>query len=203
MINIEICLENEKDFREVENLTREAFWNLYHPGCTEHFVIHKLRESSAFIKELDFVAYHDSLIVGNIMYSKAKVLNNDGYESEVLCMGPLSVLPSYQGKGIGSMLMKHTLRVAKDLGFNAVIIFGDPNYYNRFGFKNAEIYNIQTSMGENMEAFMALELYDGALDKVVGKFYEDEVFHVEEKDVDNFDKQFPYKEKLVTDTQLS
>lgn len=203
MINIEICLESEKDFREVENLTREAFWNLYHPGCTEHFVIHTLRESSAFIKELDFVAYHDGLIVGNIMYSKAKVLNNDGYESEVLCMGPLSVLPSYQGKGIGSMLMKHTLRVAKDLGFNAVIIFGDPNYYKRFGFKNAEIYNIQTSMGENMEAFMALELYDGALDKVVGKFYEDEVFHVEEKDVENFDKQFPYKEKLVTDTQLS
>ncbi|QXM05466.1 GNAT family N-acetyltransferase [Crassaminicella indica] len=122
-MNISIRLENQNDFRNVENMTREAFWNLYRPGCVEHFIIHKIRKISAFIQELDFVACDEDIIVGNIIYSKAKVVNKNKEEFEVLCMGrPLGVLPTYQGKGIGTLLMKHSIKVAKTLGFNAIVL---------------------------------------------------------------------------------
>jgi predicted N-acetyltransferase YhbS len=199
---ISIRLEEEKDFRSVEYLTREAFWNLYKPGCDEHLIVHKIREVPAFIKELDFIAYDKDRIVGNIIYSKAKVINHENKEFEVLCMGPLGVLPTYQRQGIGSLLMNYSINRAKQLGYKAIIIFGDPNYYHRFGFINAEEYGIQTSTGENFEPFMALELYEGGLDGITGRFYADKVFEIEKEELEIFEKEFPYKEKLVTDTQL-
>ncbi|TCO69258.1 GNAT family N-acetyltransferase [Marinisporobacter balticus] len=201
-MNRSIRLENQNDFRNVENMTREAFWNLYRPGCVEHFIIHKIRKISAFIKELDFVACDEDIIVGNIIYSKARVVNKNKEEFEVLCMGPLGVLPTYQGKGIGTLLMKHSIKVAKTLGFNAIVIFGNPNFYHRFGFKNAKEYNIQTSLGANFEAFMVLELYEGSLKGISGKYYEDSVFEIDNEELNIFDKQFPYKEKRITDTQF-
>ena len=155
-MDIKIRLETEKDFRETEILTREAFWDIYKPGCDEHLVLHKLRKAPAFVNELDFVAVHEDRIIGNIIYSKAKIVNGDNQEHEVLCMGPLSVWPSYQGKGIGSQLMKHSIIAAEKMGFRAVIIFGDPDYYKRFGFVNAEKYRITTSDGANFDAFMAI-----------------------------------------------
>lgn len=201
-MNIIIRLEEEADYRDVEYMTREAFWNVYRPGCVEHLIVHKIRKVPAFIKELSFVACDSDRIVGNIIYSKAKVINNDNKEFEVLCMGPIGVLPSYQGQGIGSMLMNDSIKKAKQLGYRAVIIFGNPKYYHRFGFKNAKEYGIQTSSGENFEAFMALELYDGGLDGVSGKYHEDKVFEIGKEELEAFEKQFPYKEKCVTDTQL-
>ena len=104
-MNISIRLEKENDYRVVEYLTREAFWNLYKPGCDEHLIVHKIRKVPAFIKELSLDACDNDRIVGNIIYSKAKVINDENKKSEVLCMGPIGVLPSYQGKGIGSLLM--------------------------------------------------------------------------------------------------
>ncbi|GMQ58350.1 N-acetyltransferase [Vallitalea sediminicola] len=197
-----IRLENEKDYREVENVTREAFWDKYKPGCDEHVVVNKIRKTNAFIKELDFVACDEDKIIGNIIYSKAKVINEDNEEFEVLCMGPISVLPSYQGKGIGSSLMKHSIEAAKILGYNAIIIFGNPKYYHRFGFENAEKYKIQTSWGVNFEEFMALELHKGSLDGITGKFYEDPVFKITTDELNEFEKQFPPKEKHFTKEQL-
>lgn len=201
-MNISIRLEKENDYRDVEYLTREAFWNVYKPGCDEHLIVHKIRNVPAFIKELSFVACDKDRIVGNIIYSKAKVINDENKEFEVLCMGPIGVLPSYQGQGIGSLLMKYSIEKAKQLGYKAVIIFGNPKYYHRFGFINAKEYGIQTSSGENFEAFMALELYDGSLNGISGKHYEDEVFKTEKEELEIFEKEFPNKEKLVTDTQL-
>lgn len=201
-MKVKIRPEEEKDHRSVEYITREAFWDLYKPGCNEHLIVHKMREVPAFIKELSFVACDEENIVGSIIYSRAKVVNNENIASEVLCMGPISVLPSYQGKGIGSLLMNHSVEKSRELGFKAVIIFGNPGYYHRFGFANAEKYHITTASGENFEPFMALELYEGSLKGITGKFYEDKVFETEEKELEIFEKEFPFREKHVTDTQF-
>jgi len=127
-----IRTEEDKDHLQVENLTREAFWNLYKPGCDEHLLVHNLRKSPAFVAELCLVACEGEKIVGNIVYSKAKVIGEGG-EFEVLCMGPLSVLPELQKRGTGSLLMRHSIDKARELGYTALIIFGDPGYYRRFG----------------------------------------------------------------------
>ena len=201
-MNISIRLEEEKDYRKVEYMIREAFWNVYKPGCDEHLIVHNIRKVPAFIKELSFVACDNDKIVGSIIYSKAKVKNDDNKEFEVLCMGPIGVLPSYQKQGIGSLLINYSIEKAKQLGYKAVIIFGNPKYYHRFGFKNAKEYNIQTSSGENFEAFMALELCYGGLNDISGRFYADEVFEAGKEELEIFEKEFPYKERLVTDTQF-
>lgn len=201
-MNVSIRLEEERDYRKVEHLTREAFWDIYHPGCTEHLIVHKLRTAPAFVKELSYVACDEDSIIGSIIYSKAKVINDQNQEFEVLCMGPLSVLPSFQRKGIGSLLMNHSIEKARGLGFKAIIIFGNPEYYRRFGFVNAAKYGIKTASGENFDAFMALELCGGALHGITGKFYGDKVFETEDEELEIFEKGFPYKEKHITDTQL-
>ena len=119
-------------------MTREAFWDLYKPGYDEHLVLHKIRKVPAFVKELDFVSCDEDTIVGNIIYSRAKVLNEENKEFEVLCMGPLTVLPSYQKQGIGFLLMNYSIEKARQLGYKGIIIFGNPDYYHRFGFVNAK-----------------------------------------------------------------
>ena len=201
-MKISIRLEEEKDFRKVEFLTREAFWDLYKPGCCEHLIVHKMRKVPAYVKELSYIAEEEHIIVGSIIYSKAKVVNDQTKEFEVLCMGPISVLPSHQGKGIGSLLMNHSIEKAKELGFKAVIIFGNPDYYKRFGFINAKNYNIKTSTGDNFDAFMVLELTNGSLNGISGIFYEDKVFETEDKELELFEGEFPFREKHITATQL-
>lgn len=201
-MDISIHLEQPDDYRKVECLTREAFWNVYKPGCDEHLLVHKLRKVPAFVKELSFVAVNEHKIVGNVIYSKAKVINESQQEFEVLCLGPIGVLPAYQGQGIGSLLMQHSIEQARRLGHKAVILFGNPHYYQRFGFVNAEAYGIQTSWGANFPEFMTLELYDGGLQGISGRFYEDEVFKLDQEELEIYDKEFPQKEKQVTDTQL-
>ncbi|MDA1477333.1 GNAT family N-acetyltransferase [Bacillus changyiensis] len=129
------------------------------------------------------------VVVGHIIYSKAKVVHDDG-EFDILCMGPLAVLPSYQGNGIGSLLMNDSIEAAKALGHRGIVIFGNPNYYHRFGFENAMKYNIQTAEGTNLEEFMVLELYEGSLTGIHGKFYADSVFSVDQEELANFEKQF-------------
>jgi predicted N-acetyltransferase YhbS len=201
-MNIKIRLENEKDYKEVENMTREAFWDLFQPGCDEHLLAHKLRMADVFIPGLDFVAELEDRIIGNIIYSRAKVIDEKGAEHEVLTFGPLTVLPPYQRLGVGSALVNHTIKLAGEMGFKAIIIFGHPEFYPRFGFVNAERYHITTPDGTNFEPFMALELYEGALRGIEGRFVEDPVFKTDPDELEAFDKGFPYKEKHVTDTQL-
>lgn len=200
-MDITIRLETPGDYREVENLTREAFWDVYKPGCDEHLIINKLRNVSAFVKELDFIACKDDRIIGHIAYSRAKVIN-DLEEKEILTMGPVSVLPQFQSTGVGSLLINHSMKKARDLGYKGVIIFGNHNYYKKFGFENAKKYNITTSEGENFDEFMALELYKYSLDGIKGRFYVDDVFYVNNRELEEFDKNFPYKEKHITDTQI-
>lgn len=201
-MNLLVKQINQNDFAITENITREAFWNVYKPGCSEHLVLHNLRKSQSYIKELDLVAIYNDQIVGHIISTKAKVVDSLNKEYEVLCVGPLSVLPNFQKKGIGGKLLKESIKIASRLGFRGMILFGNPDYYHRFGFKNAKEFEITTKDYQNFEPFMALELFKNALTDVKGRFIEDESSNVNEEELNEFEKQFPYKEKLVTDTQL-
>ena len=201
-MNIVLRIEEEKDYKETEYLTREAFWDVYKPGCNEHLVAHNLRSSKGFIKELDYVACDDKKIIGNIMYTKSKVIDGNMVNEELICLGPVSVLPEYQKKGIGSLLIKKTIEIATMLNYKGIFLYGNPHYYSRFGFINAEKYNIQTSEGLNGDYFMVLELGKDSLAGIHGKCIEDPAFNVNEEELIEFERQFPYKEKHVTDTQL-
>jgi predicted N-acetyltransferase YhbS len=201
-MDITIKLEARDDHREIENLVREAFWDVYKPGCDEHLVLHNLRKSTAYVPELHLVACSGARIVGSIAYSRADVRKDEGGQSEVLCMGPLSVLPEYQGNGVGSLLLQESIQKARLMGFRAIVIFGNPLFYHRFGFRDAGSYRIATSDGHNFDAFMALDLSGDALAGIEGKFFADPAFEVDPRELCEFEKQFPYREKHVTDTRL-
>ena len=200
-MRIDIRLEQKQDFRAVEELTREAFWDVYVPGCDEHLLIHNMRDDDMFIKQLDFVAEVDGEIVGHIAYAKGFVECSGGENKDVILFGPLSVLPKYQGKGIGTRLVRHSVEVAKSMGFTAILIYGDPKYYSRFGFVSTRKWEITTADGKYMNALMGLELVDGALTDCSGKFITSPVYEIDEKELEPFEKTFPHKEKHVTDTQ--
>jgi len=193
--------EEEKDYNSVENLTREAFWNVYMPGCDEHLLVHNIRKTKEFIKDLDYVAVSNDEIIGNIVYAKAKVIGANK-EYDVITFGPVSVSPKYQKFGIGKNLIEHTIIKSKEMGFNAIIIYGNPKYYERFGFKNSKEYKITDNEGNYAGALMALELYPKSLENITGKFFEGEAYKIDKKELEAFDKNFPYKEKLVLDTQI-
>jgi len=200
-IDIILRLEEEKDYSSVENLTREAFWNIYRPGCDEHLLIHNIRKAKEFIKDLDYVAVSNDEILGNIVYAKAKIIGINK-EYDVITFGPVSVLPKYQKLGIGKKLIKHTIEKSKEMGFNAIIIYGNPKYYERFGFKNSKEYKITDKEGNYSDALMALELHPKSLENINGKFFEGEAYKIDKNELEIFDKNFPYKEKLVLDTQI-
>ncbi len=188
--------ETVSDYRTVEELTREAFWNHHVPGCDEHYLLHIMRKADSFIHELDIVAEINGTIVGNIVYTKAKIIDDNGTYHNVISFGPISVLPTFQGKGIGGRLIEYTKKIAKDVGYKAILIYGDPDYYSRFGFTAAENYKIGTS--DNMYAvpLQALELYQGALSNISGRFIEDGIYEIDEVAAKEFDKGFLPKELL-------
>lgn len=194
--NLKFRLEQPKDYRAVENLTREAFWNNFVPGCDEHYLVHILRDADCFIKELDIVGSLDGEIAAHIMYSKAKIVAEDKSEYPVLTFGPVSVLPKYQRQGIGKAIIEYSKNIAKELGYNAIIIYGDPRVYSTAGFCAAEKYNIYTPDKTYMDALQACELTQGYLKDKNGSFVEDGVFHIDEKLAEEFDKGFEPKEKI-------
>lgn len=186
--------ETESDYRTLEELTREAFWNHHVPGCDEHYLLHIMRKADSFIHELDIVAELNGKVVGNIVYTKAKIVEDKGDEHNVIYFGPVSVLPAFQGKGIGRALIEYTMTVAKQLGYKAILIYGDPDYYGRFGFAAAEDFKIGTSDNMYAAPLQALELYPGALSNISGRFLEDEIYDIDEIAAKEFDKDFSPKE---------
>jgi predicted N-acetyltransferase YhbS len=200
-MDIKLRLEEEKDYSTVENLTREAFWNSYKPGCDEHLLIHNIRNSKEFIKELDYVAIYNNEIVGNIVYVKSKIISTIK-EYDVLTFGPISVLPIYQKRGIGKKLIEHTIKKANEMEFKTIIIYGNQKYYERFGFRNTREYGITDMEGNYNDALMVLELFPGVLENINGKFFEGEIYKIDKEELEAFEKRFPYKEKLVLDTHM-
>ena len=203
MSDIDLIVRNEEneDYRTVEQLVREAFWNLYVPGCNEHYILHNLRNSNDFIAELDFVAEKEGQIVGQIAYSRAIIKGKHGEEKEVITFGPVSVLPAFQKLGIGSALIIHTVDLARGMGYPAICIYGDPRYYSRLGFRCAEKYEIKTADGKFAVALQVLELKQGALNNVSGRFIESTAFAVDETEFAQYDAMFPFKERKETDSQ--
>jgi predicted N-acetyltransferase YhbS len=193
---------NKSEHYRTEYITREAFWNIYKPGCDEHLVLNKLRNSGSYIPELDLIAIYKQELVGHILSTKAKVIDMLDKEHQILCVGPLTVLPGFQGKGIGSQLISASVRQAKELGYPGMILYGNPAYYHRFGFVNAQKYGISTKDNQNFDPFMALEINKNSLTNISGRFFEDEAFFVEEAELTEFEKQFQWKEKRITDTQF-
>lgn len=196
MENLIIRKEREEDHFNVEYMTKKAFWNLHVPGCSEHYLVHMLRKSDDYIEELSRVAEINGEIVGAIMYSKSYV--TDGTKkTEVLTFGPLCVEPSYQNKGIGKALLETTMDLARKEGYKAIIIYGEPEYYPKFGFKTCDNFEITTKDSKNFSAFMGIELIADGLKDVHGKFFESKVFeNLDLEKVEEFDKQFPYMQKL-------
>ncbi|MDP4093369.1 MAG: N-acetyltransferase [Bacillota bacterium] len=196
MENIIIRKEREDEWFETEYMTKKAFWNLHFPGCNEHYLVHILRINDDYIPELSRVAELDGKIVGTIMYSKAYVMDGEK-RIDLITFGPLCIDPEYQKRGIGGELLEKTMQMAREQGYQAIIIFGEPEYYPRHGFKPCEHFNITTKDGKNFSAFMGIELVPGGLNGVKGKFYESKVFEDSYSDkVEEYDKKFPYMEKL-------
>lgn len=195
--------EEPRDHRAVEALTREAFWNVYRSGCAEHYLLHILRESKGYLPGLHMVAEDDGNIIGSIVYSRSGILRPEGEHIDTLTFGPLSVHPARQRQGIGSLLIKRTLALAAGKGERAVIITGSPGYYARFGFRPAESFGITLPDAGSPPYLMALELYRGALEGAGGVFHEDAAFgRLDMQAVADFDRRFPYREKLVLPGQL-
>ena len=188
--------EEPADHRAVEDLTREAFWGMSGPRCDEHLLVHRLRDSGAFVPELDVVAEVDGALVGHIVYSRAQVVGEGG-ASDVLTFGPLSVLPTHQGGGVGAALMRYTLAEATRLGHRVVVVYGHPDYSPKFGFVRGSEVGITAPGGMTFDALMALELVDGGLDDVRGEFHMDPAFHLDPEDAEAFDATFPAKKPAV------
>ena len=193
---MQIRLETEKDYRVVENLTREAFWDVYRPGCNEHLVLHRLRQAESFIHELDYIVVQDNKIVGNIVYTK--MFHEQKMCNEIIAFGPISVHPDYQRKGIGKYMIEYTIQKAKELGFKAIMITGDTKYYHKLGFVSASSYNVHLpgmSIEDEAPFFMAIELEKNYLKDHPGIYEFDPCFNVTDEALEIFEKEFPPKAK--------
>lgn len=196
-------LETPSDYDAVEELTRNAFWNVYKPGCDEHFIVHRMRGNPAVVEHLNYVCLDGNVLCGHIFYTRANVLADSGQVFPVLSFGPLSVAPDYQYKGIGSHLIRLTMKMAAEDGFSGVLIAGNPGYYHRFGFRQAADFGIVSDDGSSFPELMACELGEGRLSAVHGRlFFCPDFFHLDQEDVLSFDQKFPHRERLRLPGQL-
>ena len=202
---ITIRLENTEDHRAVENLIRESFWNVYRPGCSEHYVIHVLRDDPAFVKELDLVMELDGRIIGQNMFMKTVVEADDGRVIPVLTMGPICIAPEKKRKGYGKMLLDYSLEKAAGLGFGAVLFEGNIEFYGKSGFDCASKFGIRyNDLPDDADTsfFLCKELKQGFFDGISGTYRTPAGYYVDDLDVEEFDKSFPYREKLRLPGQI-
>ncbi|MEG0997469.1 MAG: N-acetyltransferase [Clostridiales bacterium] len=197
--------ETPADYREVENLTREAFWNVYRPGCYEHYVLHCYRDRTDFVSELDFVMEQDGKIIGHVMYVRAKINTDDGREIPMMTFGPISIAPKYQRQGYGKALLDYSIEKAKGLGVGAICMEGNIDFYGKSGFVVAStkgIHYYAEPRNEEVPYFLLKELQEGFLDGITGIYHTPDGYFHEEKEIEDFDATFPPKEKLKLPGQL-
>jgi predicted N-acetyltransferase YhbS len=200
-----IRLEKQEDHRAVEHLVREAFWNVYRPGCSEHYVIHVLRDDPAFVKELDFVMEQDGRLIGQNMFMKTVIEADDGRIVDVLTMGPIGITPELKRQGYGKALLDYSLEQAAALGYGAVLFEGNIAFYGKSGFDYASRFGIRYhDLPEDADAsfFLCKELIPGYLDGITGVYQTPQGYYVDDADVAEFDKAFPFKEKLKLPGQI-
>ena len=200
-----IRLEKKEEYREVENLVREAFWNVYRPGCSEHYVIHVLRDDPAFVKELDFVMERGGRIIGQNMFMKTVINADDGRIVPVLTMGPIGIIPDLQRKGYGKKLLDYSLDKASTMGFGAVLFEGNIGFYGKSGFDYARNFSIRyhdLPDGADDSFFLCKELIPAYLNGITGVYQTPQGYYVDDRDVEEFDKAFPAKVKLRLPGQI-
>lgn len=194
-----IRLERKEDYRKVENLVREAFWNVYRPGCLEHYLITKLRDYPDFVKELDFVMEKDGQIIGQNVFVKANIRSDDGRNIPILTMGPICITPELKRQGYGKILLDYSLKKATELGFGAVCFEGNIDFYGKSGFTFASEIGLRyhgLPEGADASFFLCKELTPGYLNGISGEYKTPDVYFVDEAEADEFDKAFPTKAKL-------
>ena len=201
MEDIVIRPERPEDYEEVERITRDAFWNLHVPGCSEHYLAHILRGHRDFIPELDLVAERDGQILGNIMYTKAWLVDDSGQQRDILTFGPISVDPAAQRRGIGKRLMAESFRLAAELGYDAVVIFGHPGNYVSSGFKSCQKYHVMLEGGIYPTAMLVRELRENALDGRNWYYRESSAYAFDIREAEAFDLRFPPREKAYLPCQ--
>ena len=203
--DIIIRRETPSDYDAVEHLTREAFWNVYRPGCTEHYVVHALRKDPAFVPELDLVMERNGQLIGHVMYMRAKITADDGRELPVMTFGPISIHPDFQRQGLGKRLLDESMERARELGAGALCIEGNIAFYGKSGFVVAGTKGIRYHGEPEQEMvpyFLLKELQPGFLDGVTGVYHTPQGYYVDETKAEDFDRNFPPKEKLKLPGQL-
>jgi putative acetyltransferase len=193
--------ENDKDYKEVEQITRDAFWNLYIPGCTEHYLVHTMRSHKDFIPELSLVIENKGEIIGNIMYTKAKLLNKEQIEIPILTFGPLCIKKEYQRNGLGKKLMEHSFEIAISLGYSIIVIFGNPGNYVTSGFKSCARYGIFIEQELYPSAMIVKVLDSKSIPEGKWKYIQSDVLNIDHVQAELFDSAFPQKEKRVMPEQ--
>lgn len=203
--SIIIRTEKEKEYREVENLVRESFWNVYRPGCLEHYVLHQLRKDAAFVPELDFVMEANGQIIGQNMFMKAYIQADDGRKIPIMTMGPICIAPDLKRKGYGKILLDYSLEKAKELGCGAICMEGTIDFYGKSGYRQASEFGIRyhgLTEDEDASFFLCRELIPGYLDGITGEYAPPQGYYVDEQEAEVFDKTFYYKEKKKLPGQL-
>lgn len=193
--NFRIRNEEEADYQRVEDITRKAFWNLYVPGCNEHYLVHVMRSHKDFLPELDLVIEVDDQIIGNIMYTKAKLIDESGEKKDILTFGPVCILPEYQREGYGKKLLEYSFEKAAALGYDVIVIFGNPNNYVGRGFMSCKKYNVCLENETFPSAMMVKELLPGVLDGRKWVYHQSPVYEIDEQAAERFDEGLESLEK--------
>ncbi len=200
-MSIRIRNEEETDYGRVEEITRKAFWNLYVPGCIEHYLVHVMRSHKDFLPELDLVIEVDNRIIGNIMYTRARLVDESGEEKDILTFGPVCILPEYQRKGYGKRLMEYSFERAAALGYDLIVIYGNPNNYVSRGFKSCKKYNVCLENGTYPAAMMVKELRPNVLDGRKWVYHQSPVYDIDEQEAGRFDEGLESMEKKYQPSQ--
>ena len=197
--------ETPADYEAVEALTREAFWNVYRPGCTEHYVLHTFRSNPDFVPELDLVLEKEGRLIGHIMYARAWIQADDGRRIPAMTFGPVSIHPDFQRRGYGKLLVDRSMERAGSLGAGVLCIEGNPAFYGKSGFTEAGRYGIRchgAPEGDPLPYFLLRELQEGYLRGVTGVYFTPAGYFVEDAQAEAFDRRFPPKEKRKLPGQL-
>ncbi len=200
-----IRLERKEEHREVENLVREAFWNVYRPGCLEHYVLNQLRNDDAFVHELDFVMLKDGQLIGQNMFMRAVIKADDGRDIPIMTMGPICIAPNLKRQGYGKILLDYSIEKAKELGCGALCFEGNIKFYGKSGFTYAREFGIRYhGLPEDADSsfFLCKELIPGYLDGITGEYAPPNGYFVDEAEAEKFDKTFYYKQKLKLPGQI-
>lgn len=200
-----IRLERKDEHREVENLVREAFWNVYRPGCLEHYVLHCLRNDPAFIPELDFVMERDGKLIGQNVFMRASIAADDGRMIPIMTMGPICIAPECKRQGYGKILLDYTMEKAAELGAGALCFEGNIDFYGKSGFTYASEFGVRyhgLPDGEDASFFLCRELIPGYLNGITGVYATPAGYFVDEEEAEAFDREFPAKQKLKLPGQL-